>query len=259
MKSNAKSIAFIVSIALLFSGCQKEPLPLILISKDYKPQIKLWLEEVDDGFEFVNMYTVPADSIDYFLERSSGMLISGGPDVNPAFYGMEDAREKCDTIDYRRDTLEFRMIRYAMENDIPLLCICRGHQILNVVNGGTLIPDIPTDGDTLVIHPGRTSRHWVSLVSGTLLHDICQVDGDTVNSSHHQAVDKVAPGFRFSSFARDSLKESIELIDTTGYGFILGVQWHPENMDVSHPLSGPIARYYLDEVSEYFIQKSKAK
>ena len=74
-----------------------------------------------------------------------------------------------------RDTLEFKMIRYAMDHNIPLLCICRGIQILNVVNGGNLIPDIPTDYDTLVIHLGGTERHWLSLIEGTLLHDICQV------------------------------------------------------------------------------------
>jgi len=252
MKLNVKLHMLIVLVVVLFSACQKAQQPVILISKDYKPQIRSWLEEVDENFEFVNMYSVGADSINYFLERSSGILITGGPDVNPALYGMEDALERCDDIDYRRDTLEFRMIRYAMDNDVPLLCICRGHQILNVVNGGTLIPDIPTDYDTLVTHRGGTSKHWVNLVEGTFLYDICRVSGDTVNTYHHQAVDEVASGFRFASFARDSLIESIELIDTAGYGFILGVQWHPETMDISHPLSGPIATYYLDEVRDYF-------
>jgi putative glutamine amidotransferase len=257
MRLNVKSIALIVLVSVLFTGCQKTPQPIILISKEYKPQIRSWLEEIDDDIEFINMYAVGADSIQYFLEKSSGILISGGPDVNPALYGMEEAIERCEEIDYRRDTLEFRMIRYAIANDIPLLCICRGHQILNVVNGGTLIPDIPTDFDTLVIHRGGSSRHWVSLIEGTMLYDICQVSGDTVNSYHHQAVDEVALGFRHTSFARDSLIESIELSDTSGYGFILGIQWHPEAMDISHPLSGPIARYYLDEVSDYFLSKTE--
>ncbi len=253
MKLNVKVLALIVLGVVLFTGCKKTPQPVILISKEYKPQIRSWLEKVDDNLEFVNMYPVGADSIQYFLERSSGILISGGPDVNPALYGMEEALDRCEEIDYRRDTLEFRMIRYAMDNDIPLLCICRGHQILNVFNGGTLIPDIPVDCDTLVLHRGGTSKHWISLIEGTMLYGICKVSGDTVNSYHHQAVDEVAPGFRFASFARDSLVESIELSDTTGYGFILGIQWHPEAMDISHPLSGPIARYYIDEVRKHYL------
>jgi len=193
MKLNVKFLMLIVLVGILFSACQRTQLPIILISKEYKPQIRSWLEEVDDNYEFVNMYTAGADSVQYFLEKSSGILISGGPDVNPALYNMEEALEKCEDIDYRRDTLEFRMIRYAMDNDIPLLCICRGHQILNVMNGGTLIPDIPTDYDTMVVHRGGTSKHWVSLIEGTMLRDICQVSGDTVNTYHHQAVDMIAP------------------------------------------------------------------
>jgi putative glutamine amidotransferase len=257
MKLNDRFVILIVLAMVLFSGCQKAPQPVILISREYKPQIRSWLEEIDDNFEFVNMYAVGADSIGYFLERCSGILISGGPDVNPALYGMAEALDRCEDIDYKRDTLEFRMIKYAMDNDIPLLCICRGQQILNVANRGTLIPDIPTDYYTPVTHRRDSlwCYHWITLVEGTLLYEICQVPGDTVNSSHHQAVDEVAPGFRFASFAGDSLIESIELSDTTDYGFILGVQWHPESMDITHPLSGPIARYYIDEVREYYLSR----
>jgi putative glutamine amidotransferase len=237
-------------IALILSGCQRYSAPCILISKKYTTNFPEWLTQVNKRLDLVDMYPVDPDSIDYYLMKSSGIIISGGPDVNPSLYGKEDEIGKCEEIDNRRDTLEIRMIRYAMENRVPLLCICRGCQILNVANGGTLIPDIPSDYDTIIIHRGGTSKHWVNISEGTLLYEICQTRGDTVNSYHHQAVDDLAPLFRAVAFAEDSLIEAIELADTSQGLFILGVQWHPEAMEFSDPLSGKIAERFIEETKK---------
>lgn len=232
------------------SGCQRHSAPCILISKEYNANFHEWLTQVDRRLDLINMYSVGPDSVDYYLMKSCGIIISGGPDVNPALYGKPDEIGKCEDIDYRRDTLEFRMIRYAMENKIPLLCICRGCQILNVANGGTLIPDIPSDFDTIIRHRGGTSRHRVNITEGTLLYNICQTKGDTVNSYHHQAVKDIAISFRAVAFAEDSLIEAIEPGDTSGRPFILGLQWHPEAMEFSNPLSGPIGERFLKETKK---------
>jgi putative glutamine amidotransferase len=232
------------------SGCQRYSAPCILISKDYTPNFHEWLTQVDRRLDLVNMYPVGSDSIEYFLAKSNGIIISGGPDVNPALYGKEDEIGKCEEIDYRRDTLEITMIRYALDNRIPLLCICRGCQILNVANGGTLIPDIPSDFDTIIQHRGGTSKHWINIQEGTLLYEICQTKGDTVNSYHHQAVRDVALSFRAVAFAEDSLVEAIELAGTSRHPFILGIQWHPEAMEFSNPLSGTIAERFIEETKK---------
>jgi len=205
------------------------------------------------------MYQVSQDSVEYYLTRSSGMILSGGPDVNPALYGKEEEIEKCEGIDNRRDTLEIRMIRYAMTYKIPLLCICRGHQMLNVVNEGTLIPDIPSDYDTIIIHRGKPDKHWVNLVEGTMLYEICGTAGDTVNSFHHQAIKDVAPSFRAIAFAEDGLVEAIELANITDHPFILSVQWHPERMEFSNPLAGPIAEKFIKEAKKIFNASSEIK
>ena len=235
---------------IILAGCQHPEKPTILISKATGTVFRDWLSQADSDVDIINMYIVSQDSIEYFFSHSSGMILTGGPDINPTLYGREDETEKCEGIDNRRDSLEIRMIRYAMTNKIPLLCICRGHQILNVANGGTLIPDIPSEYDTIVIHRGKSAKHWVNVTEGTMLYRVCLTAGDTVNSSHHQAVKDIANSFKAVAFAEDGLVEAIELSDTTDHPFILGVQWHPERLSFEHPLSGPIALRFIEEVSK---------
>jgi putative glutamine amidotransferase len=226
MKAIKFTFLTVFFLVILQAGCNHRPDAEILISKIYNANFHDWLMQSGADLNLRDMYSVSADSIEYFLRQADGIIISGGEDVNPVLYGMEEEVGKCEDIDNRRDTLEIRMIRYAMENKVPLLCICRGCQILNVANGGTLIADIPTDFDTLIIHRGGTSKHWINISEYTLLYKICRTAGDTVNSYHHQAVKDVA---------------------ASQHPFILGVQWHPEGMEFSHPLSGTIAIRFIEE------------
>jgi len=244
---------------ILLVCCNHKPEVEILISKIYNDNFHEWLMQTGTDLDLKDMYSVRADSIEYFLRQADGIIISGGEDVNPALYGKEEEIGKCEEIDYRRDTLEIRMIKYAMENRIPLLCICRGCHILNVANGGTLIPDIPSDFDTVIVHRGGTSKHWINILEGTLLYKICHTKGDTVNSYHHQAIKEVAPSFRAVAYAQDSLTEAIELIVTSLHPFILGVQWHPEGMEFSHSLSGPIAVSFTQEAIKEATKKARLK
>jgi len=243
-------IQLLALILLLGAACQSGPRSIVLVSKDYDNRFAEWLPMADSKCESVNMYKVSSDSIAYYLSMADGIIISGGPDVNPAIYGKASETERCESIDNRRDSLELRMIRYAMENNIPLLGICRGHQMLNVANKGSLIIDIPSDHDTTVIHRGG-GDHMVRIVKGTLLSEIIQPDSGMVNSSHHQAVENLAPGYRASAFAPDGIIEAIEPLDLNGHPFILGIQWHPETLireSATHPFSLPILLRFIEEV-----------
>ncbi len=238
-------------IILLFAGACKTPgsKSVVLVSREYGNIFINWVSRADNTVELVNMYTVSDDSIMYFLSVAGGIIISGGPDINPDLYGKSSETERCGPIDHRRDTLELRMIRYAMENDIPLLCICRGHQILNVANLGSLIIDIPADFDTTILH--RTDgKHMVRVVEATLLSEIVGAESGLVNSRHHQAVELIAPGFRASAFAPDGIIEAIEPVDPGGHPFILGLQWHPESLilESDSEFSLPIAIRFMKEV-----------
>jgi putative glutamine amidotransferase len=203
----------------------------------------------DESVRMISMYHRSADSLGYLLSLADGVIISGGPDVHPELYGRPEEFERCEKVDTGRDALELEMIRYAMENDIPLLGICRGHQMLNVANGGSLIIDIPADFGNAVDH-SKGNKHTVRLVEGSLLSEIVGVDSATVNTSHHQAVDRLAPGFMVSAYSSDGLIEAIEPIDRSRHPFILGVQWHPEIMihEGRSPMTVRIADRFMEEV-----------
>jgi putative glutamine amidotransferase len=241
----------ILLILLLAGACQTpDPKPVILVSKEYDNRFKAWLTVADSNIQQVSMYAVAIDSLEHYLSIASGIIISGGPDINPAIYGKASEIPRCMPIDFRRDTLEMEMIRYAMEHDIPLLCICRGHQILNAANQGSLIIDIPSDYDSTIEHQNR-AEHMIRIVEGTMLSEIVDRDSGLVNSNHHQAVELVAPGFRAAAFAPDGIIEAIEFIDRKEHPFILGLQWHPEVLireSENHPFSLPIINRFMEEV-----------
>ena len=157
----------------------------------------------------------------------SGLLLTGGSDVDPWLYGEAPSRE-TEPPDPDRDTAEGALIDEALARDLPLLAICRGMQILNVHLGGSLIQHLPTAAR----HVRRTadkslSAHRVAIEPGTLLAGIARSEQWDVNSRHHQAVARIAPGLRLS--ARDPEDGTIEAVELPLRRFVLAVQWHPEN------------------------------
>lgn len=177
------------------------------------------------------------DPLPESLERCDGILLTGGADVDPARYG-DTERHQTVKPDPERDAYEFVVARYALDHDMPLLAICRGTQLLNVVAGGTLVQDIPTSRPSTLVHkrptPPRVKRaraHDVTVTPGTCLATLltprAKKNGAiSVNSRHHQAVKDLAPGFIISASASDGIVEGIEKPHAS---FCVGVQWHPEN------------------------------
>ena len=164
------------------------------------------------------------------LERLDGLLLSGGIDVDPALYGREP-HPRLGRVDRRRDDFELALTRAALARDLPLLAICRGHQVLNVATGGSLIQDIPSELKGAVTHdaPGRRTRrsHTVEVAPGTRLGEILGGGTLSVNSFHHQAIDGLGRGLVVS--ARSPKDGVIEGVERPGSTFVLGVQWHPES------------------------------
>jgi putative glutamine amidotransferase len=169
------------------------------------------------------------DKAEAYLERIDALLITGGAfDLDPALFGANTRHETVRTKD-RRTAFEAAIARGALERDLPLLGICGGQQLLNVVLGGTLIQHIPDEVEGALAHeqpnPRHEPGHPVALAGGALLRSICGSDEMAVNSAHHQAVKQVGPGVTVNAVAPDGVIEGIE---ATGYRFCLGVQWHPE-------------------------------
>jgi len=166
---------------------------------------------------------------DRYLELLDGLVVTGGAfDVDPALYGKAE-RHGTVRLKERRTRFEWAITRGAVDRDLPVLGICGGQQLLNVVLGGTLIQHIPEALPDALPHEQPNPRdqpgHEVLVEPGTLLHRVTGALRLPVNSAHHQAAERVGPGVVVSATAPDGVIEAIEL---PRHRFCLGVQWHPE-------------------------------
>ncbi len=245
---------------LLFSGCNNKDDQQVYIAisngipNSHYAAYGKWIENNDPDVKWVDLYTLPFDSALIMLDKCSGLLLSGGPDVYPGRYNKAYDSSRCGTFDFRRDTLEFALISMALNNNIPILGICRGQQIMNVALGGSLIVDIPSDFVSDIEHRNEESNgcfHQITIFEGSRLKEITGQQNGLVNSSHHQAVDRLADAFVVTARAEDGLIEAIEWKDPIGKPFFVGVQWHPERLTQNENLSIPIALEFIKEAKKY--------
>ena len=162
------------------------------------------------------------DDTDALLDRVDGLLVSGGPDLDPAVYGQAPDPRLGPDVERVSDEYEQALLRGAAERDLPLLGICRGMQALNVSRGGTLHQHI--DGH-LQTHAMYEPAHDTEIVRGSLLGWLTDRDGLAVNSFHHQALDRIGAGLEVAARAPDG---TVEALWDPAARFTLGVQWHPE-------------------------------
>lgn len=159
-----------------------------------------------------------------------GLLLPGGGDMDPKFYGQARI-PACGEPNLLRDAAEPLLLRAFLAADKPVLGICRGIQVMNAVLGGDLYQDIKPF-EHLPHNDHWAKVHTVTVRRGTLLSRILGQDTVLVNSQHHQAVNRVAPGFTLAALSEDGIVEAIEKPDAR---FCLGVQWHPEWLSDADP------------------------
>jgi len=168
------------------------------------------------------------------LTEIDGVLLTGGGDVDPVFY-REERHPATEDAEAGRDEFEIDLARRALTDDIPLLAICRGAQVLNVAAGGTLVQDIPSAVTSDLSHsvklPKNLDCHDISIEGGSRLARVLApgaeaARGCRVNSRHHQSVGRPGAGLVVSAKAPDGVIEAVEKPDNR---FCIGVQWHPEN------------------------------
>ncbi|MER9534236.1 gamma-glutamyl-gamma-aminobutyrate hydrolase family protein [Mesorhizobium sp. M0309] len=180
---------------------------------------------------------VKADEVSAVLDQISGLVLTGGGDFPTELYGAAPHSAVQRTIP-ERDNFEFALARSALDRSMPVLGICRGMQILNVVGGGTIYPHTLDELPNVIDHRNGTpldqTVHEVHLERNTKLWRLCgeQPSSFRVNSYHHQAIKQLAPEFVVSARANDGVVEAIE---APGRPFVIGVQWHPEYMYDSEP------------------------
>ena len=172
------------------------------------------------------------DLLHVLYDKIDGLLLPGGVDVHPKRYG-EEIHPKCGDISEIRDEVELALIQWARADDKPLLAICRGIQTLNVALGGSLYQDIKAMVPRAIRHDYDSSHarnqvaHDVVVTPGSHLTRLAGTDVLAVNSFHHQAIKELAPGLTITARAPDGM---IEAVEEEGRTFVLGVQWHPEDL-----------------------------
>ena len=164
-----------------------------------------------------------------YLARIDGLIVTGGDfDIDPAMFGAT-TKHATVKIKGRRTDFEAAAAKAALKRDMPVLGICGGQQLLNVILGGTLYQHIPDEVTGALEHEQKNPRnepgHTVTIAPGTLLHRITGLKEFGVNSAHHQAARSVGPGVTVNAKSEDGIIEGIE---DGRYRFCLGVQWHPE-------------------------------
>ncbi len=202
----------------------------------------------------VRLLPVPGDRVDNLLDRIDALVLAGGPDIDPAAY-REEPDPSVSLVPTERQDFDFALARGAMERQMPILGICLGSQELNVVRGGSLIQDIPTEVEGHLNHRQvtvaqlRSGVHPIELLPGTALARIYGGPRTIeVNSAHHQASDVLGEGLVATARASDGVVEAFE---DPGLPFLIGVQYHPEIQNAPAELHSPLFSALVEAAREY--------
>ena len=208
-----------------------------------------WMAGVDGGCDVIRLSH--REGTGSLVEDLDGLLLSGGGDVHPGRFGREDALALCSGVDEGRDGFELDVIERALKAELPLLGVCRGMQVMNVALGGSLVPDLETDGFKVHKSPAPESLvHPLAVVPHSLVHALAGTVETEVNSFHHQAVNDLGRGLVRAAMSPDGVTEAAEWAIKDGMSFLLLVQWHPERAP-GDALSQNIMKLFLREVHHY--------
>lgn len=210
----------LIGITISYSAQDRE---IFALRDDYVRSV-----ETAGGLPLVLAPGRPGDAPD-LIDHLDGLLLTGGADVDPELYG-ERAHETVTRVFPERDALELALCREALARDMPLLAICRGHQVLNIATGGTLVQDLPSQWKGAMNHDPEGERwsraHDVRILPGTRLREILGTERIAVNSFHHQAVKEAGRDAVIAAYSEGD--DVVEAIEVPGRRLALGVQWHPE-------------------------------
>ena len=206
--------------------------------------------------------TDDASVYDELFSLADAFLLTGGADLDPRLYGGDASNDKLGVHVGVREAVEYRALDYIFANDVPVLGICRGIQLLNVYKGGTLyedlaehLPEFDESGLPVVHWQGidySLPSHTVSLVEGSLLSEILGSSVATTNSMHHQGIRELASGVEAMAFGPGGLVESLRVPDLS---FAVGLQWHPEYLGV-HEGMNQIFERFVAEAAAYHARKA---
>jgi putative glutamine amidotransferase len=191
-------------------------------------------QDLQNDVELIKLSYLDNNEADIY--KCDGFILTGGIDVDPSMYGgSEDYKNKPSKFEPARDLFEEKIYRYSQQKALPVFAICRGMQLVNVLQGGKLIQDLDSTGNKKHHKENNTDKeHRVIAGEDTLLYHLTGSVSGIVNSAHHQSIDPTAIGSNLKVNAHDDddekIIEGLEFDDKTNKAFMLCVQWHPERM-----------------------------
>lgn len=198
------------------------------------------------GIPFIIPFSQDKEVIKEQIKNIDGLILSGGHDVYPLNYG-EEPKTKIGQVFPERDEYDFELLKNAKKRKIPILGICRGLQLMNVFEGGSLFQDLSYIGNDILKHSQNDrptlKTHSVNIDKSSKLFEIFKVDEFLINSFHHQAINKVAKNFKVVAKAKDGV---IEAIEYKNYPFYIGVQWHPEMLQKTDDLMKKLFKEFIN-------------
>jgi putative glutamine amidotransferase len=195
------------------------------------------------------------------IRSLDGLLLSGGSDLDPGYYGEEPAAELGVTLP-ERDAFEMALVGMALRRGMPVFGICRGMQVLNVALGGTLYQDLPSQwGRDLLGHrqdtPKRHPTHEVRVEHGSYIAEVMERESVKVNSYHHQGIKDLAEGLIATGFSTDGVVEAVEAGDLSER-WLLGVQWHAEAMRGAGPQQESLFEAHVSAAERHALRRAAA-
>lgn len=217
---------------------------------------RYWARVEEAGGEVVDLDEAANGHAADLVAGINALLLTGGIDVDPACYGAA-RHPKVKEVDRRRDEMELAALRAALDRDIPVLAICRGHQLLNVGFGGALLQHIDSgDHRADFATPGYPSRwHMVTVEPQSRVAAAFGLTTFEINSRHHQAVQAsvLGAGLRPVGYADEHGDSLIEAMESDGHRWVVGVQWHPERPEEQKPAFHPLQR----RLFEAFVEQAR--
>ena len=204
--------------------------PLILVTATSRRVARPYVRSLESRGAIVVLATPrKAPPVDDPLGGATGLLLTGGEDVDPALYGQSPDPSAGLDINRRRDDMELALLRHALDRDLPVLAICRGMQLLNVAFGGTLIQDLPDHRATRVNGRWEPAHHQTYLAPGSKMAAVLGVGGFfQLNSLHHQGLREAQKSPDLMATAYSLGDGIIEALESPAHRWVLGVQCHPE-------------------------------
>jgi putative glutamine amidotransferase len=215
-----------------------------------------WLQKQNPAIEFSILSPIPKNGDT--IATIDGLLLTGGGDVHPGFYGREELMKWAKDVKRDRDQFEFDVINQALESDLPILGVCRGMQVMNVALGGSLHGDLKSDGfNDHSATGGVRPEHDIEIEPNSLLSGLAGGLNQRVNSYHHQAVDELGRGLIPTAVSSDGVVEAAEWSVKEGMPFLLLVQWHPErSLGDNDVFAANLAKIFLREIEFTYSNKT---